>query len=1513
MKRIDIYTSQLIDKGKAKPRMRFLVFLAVMLLIAVSGIIELCLFVSKRLYRLVEKKYIQRSLAFVLAALIFMPIFNPVATFALEEDVLDDVTEIIGDVIVPDDDVPDGEDPDVPPVEDPDAPPVEDPDAPPTEDLNGEIAEDILQAPVMMLFGTSMPAETTGEINTAAEFKRFLDNPGSFPERVYLAADINMSTISFPVNYVPNNLSGTLDGCGHTISGLNMNLSGANRAAMFKSVTGTIKNLGVKNCQFTSTSAKSSCSVFACEGGSGSVTNCFVISNTISAQNGYYGIFYSYFQSGTSVSVSNCYYANNSTSGARQLAASDVNGVGSAVSLSAASSQSTVDATITNLNNNVIGDLCEWYHDSYPTTKNSGYPSFNPTYKVVFMKNTSSSDRTTPYSSADTGTNVIKFGTKDPESYYADISGQKLVAPDSNPSVPRYNFLGWSTTYLNGDLWDYDTDTLPDAIPDGDFTLYAQWEFCPTYTADFYSYDISSDTYSQVGTTSSETNSGSPIAELERPSTPSAVAGYHFDGWFIGTQDNEGTVTLTTTEWTPATSTITNAQYEAMVESGEITHGDIASISIYQKWSPVVYAVTLNTNGGTISNDYTLTSPIEYTVLDSGITFPTQAQMTKVGYTFDEWKITSSDSALLTNGTAISSLSSSAMANLTLTAQWTANSYTVVYNANNGTGMMTNSNHTYGTSAALTANTFTKTYYTFAGWTTESDGSGTFYSNTQSVSNLTSENNGTVNLYAKWTPIDYDINYLEQVSTSRVGTITHTNPTGFNVEDSTIVLTAPTRTGYTFVGWYSDDACTSEITQIDTSTGRDVNVYSKWTPITYNIEYRYDGGALVSPYSPPATYTIETAGITLPSGTQLTKSHYDILRWAITNDETGSYSSTNTLSVPANTYGNLTAIVTWTPTPYTITYDIDANVTNYSGAPNSYTYASTIILGTPTKTGYTFTGWTVSYPSGGSGSFTTGETVTIIENDYGDIFLKANWTLKEVSISLIDSEDDSTIDTITQNYQTMVSAPANPTKTGYDFAGWYADEELQTPFTFPIASMPADDFSVYAKWTIKSYSVDFNTDGATAVSSQTIEYNSYAERPTTIPTKTPTSTTGYYFAGWYTDNTYTTPFDFDNTAITDNKTIYAKIQSYSLADPPSQYSLYYKEQRSALNVIEVGDYFEGEQLVLPDLPDDLSINRIFNGWVSEDFDDPTALYAGASIITMPDKNVTLIGQWTSPQYTVTFDSAGGSAVTSQQVYYNDFAVSQPPTYDRHIFEGWFIGDTEFEFDTTPITADITLTAHWREVAISTSPSGSSDYTKTIRVTEIPTGFTNAGMITASMDLSDVDTSIDVRINTMSESDFEKLVELLGEDYNISEEDIVPLDISLYKRGTNTLFKLSDGQTVTYRFTVPDKFTDNLEKIKVVSINGEALDFHSVTFKQVNNVLTFTFSSSHNSPYAIILDRSSVIVPEDFSASASVGFTEIPMEQTRNIQTGGVNTLVPDRKRSIFSRKKKRYVVVRKFH
>lgn len=112
-----------------------------------------------------------------------------------------------------------------------------------------------------------------------------------------------------------------------------------------------------------------------------------------------------------------------------------------------------------------------------------------------------------------------------------------------------------------------------------------------------------------------------------------------------------------------------------------------------------------------------------------------------------------------------------------------------------------------------------------------------------------------------------------------------------------------------------------------------------------------------------------------------------------------------------------------------------------------------------------------------------------------------------------------------------VKEPDTPTREGYTFAGWYTDTDCTNEYDFAIGVTA--DITLYAKWTVNTYTVTFNTNGGSAVDSQTIVDNGTATIPT-APTKD-----GYVFAGWYTDTACTGEYDFSGV-VTKNITLYAK-------------------------------------------------------------------------------------------------------------------------------------------------------------------------------------------------------------------------------------------------------------------------------------------------------------------------------------------------------------------------------------
>ena len=218
-------------------------------------------------------------------------------------------------------------------------------------------------------------------------------------------------------------------------------------------------------------------------------------------------------------------------------------------------------------------------------------------------------------------------------------------------------------------------------------------------------------------------------------------------GWTYGakpTSAEEGaTVTFEVIPTTGYTVTVTSSDV-SLSNNGNIYTFTMPTkdVKITVEAEPKQYTVTLNKQsgeGGTSSVTATYAAAM-----------PTITPPTRTGYTFNGYFDATSGGTKYYNANGSSAKNWNKTSNTTLYAQWTANQYTVKFNANGGTGSMSNQSHTYGVSKALTPNAFTRTGYTFEGWNTNADGTGTSYTDKQSVSNLSSTDGATVNLYAVW-------------------------------------------------------------------------------------------------------------------------------------------------------------------------------------------------------------------------------------------------------------------------------------------------------------------------------------------------------------------------------------------------------------------------------------------------------------------------------------------------------------------------------------------------------------------------------------------------------------------------------------------------------------------------------------------------------------------------------------------------------------------------------------------
>ena len=324
----------------------------------------------------------------------------------------------------------------------------------------------------------------------------------------------------------------------------------------------------------------------------------------------------------------------------------------------------------------------------------------------------------------------------------------------------------------------------------------------------------------------------------------------------------------------------------------------------------------------------------------------------------------------------------------------------------------------------------------------------------------------------------------------------------------------------------------------------------------------------------------------------------------------------------------LTLYPVWNTNKYTITFDTNGGS---EIAPITQDYGTEITVpDNPTRKGYTFKGWDKEIP----------ETMPA-EN----ITVKAQWEINQYTITF-DTNGGSEIAPITQDYGTEITAPDNPTRKGYTFKGW--DKEIPE-------TMPAENITVKAQWEINQYTITFDTNGGSEIAPITQDYGTEITAPDN-PTRK-----GYTFKGWDKEIPETMPAE--------NITVKAQWEI-------NQYTITFDTNGGSEIAPITQDY--GTEITAPDNP--TRKGYTFKGW---DKEIPE---------TMPAENITVKAQWEINQYTITFDTNGGSEIAPiTQDYGTEITAPDNPTRKGYTFKGW-----DKEIPETMPAENITITARWKD-------------------------------------------------------------------------------------------------------------------------------------------------------------------------------------------------------------------------
>ncbi len=390
------------------------------------------------------------------------------------------------------------------------------------------------------------------------------------------------------------------------------------------------------------------------------------------------------------------------------------------------------------------------------------------------------------------------------------------------------------------------------------------------------------------------------------------------------------------------------------------------------------YIVSYDPNGG-------VNAPFDRGEYAAGDGVTVGAAPTREGYTFGGWSVganTCQPGAPYTMGSS----------DVTFTAQWTANRYTIVYNANGGDGAMGTTGLKYDTAGTIADCQYHKTGYRFIGWALSENGL-PYYLGSETVRNLTAEDDGEITLYAPWTAEEYTVTLDAMGGTPAKSYVKAT----YDAEMPAIAL--PTRTGYIFGGYYDDPAdgtryynengASRSVWNKDTDT----TLYARWSPISYNVDYDLSGaeGLIVStPFVYDESRQLSAIG-------NISLDGYRFAGWSLTPNGSVVYQDgAEVKNLTSEDGATVTLYAVWqTHETYTVTYDANGGI----GAPTDGTAyfdndTVTVSTGEPTRKGYVFKGWSL-----GNDTYRGGDTFAMPAEN---VTLTAQWKHEKYTVAIDD-------------------------------------------------------------------------------------------------------------------------------------------------------------------------------------------------------------------------------------------------------------------------------------------------------------------------------------------------------------------------------------------------------------------------------------------------------------------------------------------------------------------------------
>lgn len=570
------------------------------------------------------------------------------------------------------------------------------------------------------------------------------------------------------------------------------------------------------------------------------------------------------------------------------------------------------------------------------------------------------------------GTYLVRFdaygGTVEPsekEVAYNSTYGE-LPVPIRN----GYTFEGWSPDYFGGSEVTSST-TFNQA---SDQTIYARW------TAKTYNLTL----VTNGGTITNADNWKTYTTESTSLPTP-VLDGVEFQGWY----DNASFT------GEPVTS----------------LYGKFGDLTLYAKWDN--YIVTLEPNGGSISQTQLLITP------GQSVTLPTP---TRTGYTFGGWY----------NGSTLVTSTASITGNVTLTAKWTAVTYTVSFENGGGTGGESSLSIKHNAVLPATVSVPTLEGYAFDGYYTDENGGGIKCYDADGKRVYNSGTKGSFTLYANWVAPEYNVTFETNGGTMDSDLSSYTFGKG------AVLPTDITRTGYTFAGWYTNEDFTgSPVTEISADESGDKTFYAKWNEIKYTVNViseLEDGTSFNATLSGGGKYGYD-ASVTVTAADML---GYDFKGW-YEEDGTSPVSTSPSYTLDAKNV-TLKAVYAKKSDTDKLTLEVNGAAFKINGGITQYGHCQLKYkAGTEITIEYVDTSKNFIYWKNETGkivSIAKSHTFIMVDNTVMTANSIAPSNPDNAAVVEFISDTDQVLWSYSYTSDDLINFPSGPSKFGYEFTGW---------------------------------------------------------------------------------------------------------------------------------------------------------------------------------------------------------------------------------------------------------------------------------------------------------------------------------------------------------------------------------------------------------------------------------------------------------------------------------------------